>query len=593
VNLQSKKEGRMIVSLIKLWKQLNKRRRIQIFFLLVIMIICGLAELISLASVIPFLLVLTDIDKLLDIKFYFNIINFIGLTSRSQIILFITLTFISAAIVTALIRLLNLFLTGRIAALIGTDLSKRVYKRILEQSYSWHVKKNSSDLITTANQNTSFVVAVINALLQLITSLIIITSILIGLFLVTWKVALFSCLVFVSTYIVFSLTVKKKLRDNGNKLVTFYQKQLKILQEGFSAIREVIIDNLQEKFIDNYVLIDLPMRKREANNLFLKGFPRYTVEALGMVLIAATAYFLTLGDQDPNIVFSILGAFALGSQRLLPSMQSIYVSWADITTYFPGLLKVLNVLELPNKNLRSNILFSDNRVINFDSIILKDISFRYDDKKPYVFENLSLKLFKGQKIGLVGKTGCGKSTIIDLILGLLKPTKGTISINGINLNENDSFLLNQWRSMISHVPQTIYLFDSTIAENIAFGVEPALIDYDRLRYSARKANILGYIESLPNGFDSFIGERGVRISGGQRQRIGIARALYKKSQIMIFDEATSALDNSTEISVMDSISKIDKQLTLVLIAHRLSSLDKCDSIYEVNKSGLKPYISSK
>ncbi len=557
------------------------------------MIICGLAELISLASVIPFLLVLTDIDKLLDIKFYFNIINFIGLTSRSQIILFITLTFISAAIVTALIRLLNLFLTGRIAALIGTDLSKRVYKRILEQSYSWHVKKNSSDLITTANQNTSFVVAVINALLQLITSLIIITSILIGLFLVTWKVALFSCLVFVSTYIVFSLTVKKKLRDNGNKLVTFYQKQLKILQEGFSAIREVIIDNLQEKFIDNYVLIDLPMRKREANNLFLKGFPRYTVEALGMVLIAATAYFLTLGDQDPNIVFSILGAFALGSQRLLPSMQSIYVSWADITTYFPGLLKVLNVLELPNKNLRSNILFSDNRVINFDSIILKDISFRYDDKKPYVFENLSLKLFKGQKIGLVGKTGCGKSTIIDLILGLLKPTKGTISINGINLNENDSFLLNQWRSMISHVPQTIYLFDSTIAENIAFGVEPALIDYDRLRYSARKANILGYIESLPNGFDSFIGERGVRISGGQRQRIGIARALYKKSQIMIFDEATSALDNSTEISVMDSISKIDKQLTLVLIAHRLSSLDKCDSIYEVNKSGLKPYISSK
>ena len=246
------------------------------------------------------------------------------------------------------------------------------------------------------------------------------------------------------------------------------------------------------------------MRKREANNLFLKGFPRYTVEALGMVLIAATAYFLTLGDQDPNVVFSILGAFALGSQRLLPSMQSIYASWADITTYFPGLLKVLNVLELPNKNLRSNILFSDNRVINFDSIILKDISFRYDDKKPYVFENLSLKLFKGQKIGIVGKTGCGKSTIIDLILGLLKPTKGTISINGINLNENDSFLLNQWRSMISHVPQTIYLFDSTIAENIAFGVEPALIDYDRLRYSARKANILEYIESLPNVFDSFI-----------------------------------------------------------------------------------------
>ena len=557
------------------------------------MIICGLAELISLASVIPFLLVLTDLDKLLDIKFYFNIINFIGLTSRSQIILFITLTFISAAIVTALIRLLNLFLTGRIAALIGTDLSKRVYKRILEQNYSWHVKKNSSDLITTANQNVSFAVAVINALLQLITSLIIIISILIGLFLVTWKVALFSCLVFVSTYIMLSLTVRKKFRNNGNKLVTFYQKQLKILQEGFSAIREVIIDNLQEKFIDNYVLIDLPMRKREANNLFLKGFPRYTVEALGMVLIAATAYFLTLGDQDPNVVFSILGAFALGSQRLLPSMQSIYASWADITTYFPGLLKVLNVLELPNKNLRSNILFSDNRVINFDSIILKDISFRYDDKKPYVFENLSLKLFKGQKIGIVGKTGCGKSTIIDLILGLLKPTKGTISINGINLNENDSFLLNQWRSMISHVPQTIYLFDSTIAENIAFGVEPALIDYDRLRYSARKANILEYIESLPNGFDSFIGERGVRISGGQRQRIGIARALYKKSQIMIFDEATSALDNSTEISVMDSISKIDKQLTLVLIAHRLSSLDKCDSIYEVNKSGLKPYISSK
>jgi len=593
VNLQSKKEGRLLVSLIRLWKQLNKRRRIQLFFLLVIMIICGLAELISLASVIPFLLVLTDLDKLLDIKFYFNIINFIGLTSRSQIILFITLTFISAAIVTALIRLLNLFLTGRIAALIGTDLSKRVYKRILEQSYSWHVKKNSSDLITTSNQNTSFVVAIINALLQLITSLIIIISILIGLFLVTWKVALFSCLVFVSTYIVLSLTVRKKFRDNGNKLVTFYQKQLKILQEGFSAIREVIIDNLQEKFIDNYVLIDLPMRKREANNLFLKGFPRYTVEALGMVLIAATAYFLILGDQDPNVVFSILGAFALGSQRLLPSMQSIYASWADITTYFPGLLKVLNVLELPNKNLRSNILFSDNGVINFDSIILKDISFRYDDKKPYVFENLSLKLFKGQKIGIVGKTGCGKSTIIDLILGLLKPTKGTISINGINLNENDSFLLNQWRSMISHVPQTIYLFDSTIAENIAFGVEPALIDYDRLRYSARKANILEYIESLPNGFDSFIGERGVRISGGQRQRIGIARALYKKSQIMIFDEATSALDNSTEISVMDSISKIDKQLTLVLIAHRLSSLDKCDSIYEVNKSGLKPYISPK
>jgi len=353
-------------------------------------------------------------------------------------------------------------------------------------------------------------------------------------------------------------------------------RRTKILQEGLGGIRDIILDGAQEVYVSTFEDAELRRRRAMGNNDLLKSLPRIIVEAVALVFIVSLAYILTIKSGNLLPLIPLLGTFAIGSQRLMPVVNQFYMAWSSVKGAEASLADVLLLLEqrLPNEvkgDSLSTFKFKK-------SISLANIGFRYSENGPWVLQGVNLELLKGSKIGLVGYTGSGKSTLLDVLMGLLNPQVGLLAVDGVVVDSTNS---RAWQACIAHVPQYIYLADSTIAENIAFGVPAGEIDYDRIRYAAKRAQLDEFIKTCALGYETIIGERGIFLSGGQRQRIGIARALYKNASMIIFDEATNALDLETEGLIIETIEEISRDITVLMVAHRTDSLKICDVIYEV------------
>jgi ATP-binding cassette subfamily B protein len=299
------------------------------------------------------------------------------------------------------------------------------------------------------------------------------------------------------------------------------------------------------------------------------------MESLGMVLIAMLAYSSAHHSEGISQILPTLAALALGAQRLLPTLQQIYSAWANIAGSRESLAEALLLLnQTMPAYLEDSLPVQFRHAVQFDNV-----RFRYSSDGPWILDGFSLTLPKGARIGFVGRTGSGKTTTLDILMGLLSPTEGAFLVDGHPIRGRN---LVGWQRNVAHVPQNIYLADATFAENIAFGVTTENIDLERVKRAARQAHIADFIEARPDGYEGTVGERGIRLSGGQRQRIGIARALYKQATLLVFDEATSALDNETEHLVMESIQNLEAGLTILLIAHRLTTLKNCDIIIELD-----------
>ena len=323
------------------------------------------------------------------------------------------------------------------------------------------------------------------------------------------------------------------------------------------------------------------MRDAQASSLFIGGAPRYAVETLGMILIAALAYVMAQQPGGLAKTVTILGALALGAQRLLPVLQQVYSS---VVAMRAGAASVSDALDLINQPMDSALAHHSSEPLTFTrDINLRDLSFRYTTDGPWVLKDINLRIPRGERIGFIGTTGSGKSTLLDIVMGLLPATEGEVLIDDVPLQPYNQ---RAWQRRIAHVPQTIYLSDASIAENIAFGLPPEKIDHGRVRRAAQQAQVAAYIDSLADGYSTRVGERGVRLSGGQRQRIGIARALYNDAEVIILDEATSALDSQTELDVMKVIDELSTSLTVMIIAHRLSTLKRCNVIVELSRGSI-------
>lgn len=566
--------------LLAIWGFISRRRRIQLGFLFVVMLASGLAELLSLGAVLPFLAVLSDPNMISQHPLIQVLINQFGFIQQSQLLLLSTFFFGLAIVLAAIIRLMNLWLNGRMAAAVGSDLSCEAYRRTLYQPYEVHVQRNSAEVITATTTEINRTVLAMNSLLQLATSAVVTVALLTGLLLIDASVAISSALLFGSAYWVFAINARRELHLNSIKIASASTQQLKALQEGLGAIRDVLLDGTQPTYLNIYQKADRLQRQLQAKNSFIGSFPRYALEALGMVAVALLGGLLVLQRGNESNVIPLLGALALGAQRLLPALQQIYSGWALVKGYNAAIEAVLAMLRQPVTN---HVSVYDPLPLR-ESIRFENIYFHYSKERPEVLRGVDLQINFGERIGLVGTTGSGKSTMLDLLMGLLTPSSGSILVDGLDLHDLDHpHRLANWRSLIAHVPQNIFLVDSSIAENIAFGASPQDIDYDLLRQAASQAQIASFIESSPEGYDTFVGERGIRMSGGQRQRIGIARALYKQAKVLVFDEATSALDTDTEKAVMTSIEGLSKELTIIMIAHRLSTLRLCDRIIKLEK----------
>ncbi|WP_254929236.1 ABC transporter ATP-binding protein [Cyanobium sp. T1B-Tous] len=540
-----------------------------------VMLASGGAELVSLGAVLPFLAVLSDPQRLWQQPLVQDLASRLGFTASNQLLLPATLTFAAAAVLAALIRLANLWLNGRLAAEVGSDLSCEAFQRTLYQPYQKHLLSNSSTVIAGTITQITRSVAAFTALLQLITAAVVAIGLLTGLLLIDWQVALGAATLFASVYGLLAVTARRQFHMNSHRIAEAARHQIKTLQEVLGAIRDVLLDGNQAYYLQKYEQLDKPQRLLQAKNYYLASSPKFILEALGMVAIALLSGLLVLQQGSGSSVIPLVGVLALGAQRLLPALQQVYFNWSLLKGFNADLAGVLALLNQP---LPPKVSVADPLPLR-EAIRLEGVCFRYGPDPHDVLQGLDLEIRRGERIGLIGSTGSGKSTTVDVLMGLLAPTAGRVLVDGADLHDPaHPEKLDAWRAAIAHVPQSIYLADSSIAENIAFGVARQEIDMARVKQAAEQAQIASFIEGSPEGYQSFVGERGIRLSGGQRQRIGIARALYKQARVLVLDEATSALDSGTENAVMAAVEGLSNELTIVMIAHRLSTVQHCDRL---------------
>jgi ATP-binding cassette subfamily B protein len=564
--------------IVRLWGFLQPRRQSQFFFLLVFMLFASISEMVSIGAVLPFISVLVTPEKIFNNANLHPLINFFSINSPQGLLLPITLIFCVAAILTGLFRLLLLYSISRFSFSVGADFSLHAYRSTLYQPYLVHIGRNSSEIINGITGKVAMLIgSILMPILTLLSSMILLIGVIVILLLINPQIAISASLGFGALYIFTALISRRRLRENSECIAIESNKVIKALQEGLGGIRDILIDGTQETYSTIYRNADLSLRRAQAQNAFSSVSPRYIMEMLGMITIAIIAYSMAISEGGLYSALPVLGALAVGAQRLLPVLQQGYYAIATILGAEASMRDGLNLLEQTIPIQAKNDSFLP---INFvHSIRLRNISFRYPLNDAWVIKNIDLEILKGSRVGIVGSTGSGKSTLLDIVMSLLPPSEGSLEIDEHFI---DTHNYRNWQTHIAHVPQNIYLSDSSVEENIAFGINKKEIDTDRVYLAAKQAQLHDLIESWPKKYQTLVGERGIRLSGGQRQRIGIARALYKKADVIIFDEATSALDNKTERLLIETIDSLSTDLTIIIVAHRLTTLQNCDFIIELD-----------
>ena len=569
--------------LSRLWHHISPRRRVQFGILLVLMLLTSFAEIVSIGAILPFLGMLTAPEQFFKLPFTQFFLQVLNLTDLTQLLFAFTFVFIVAILLAAAMRLILLWYSTRLSFVTGADLSVNIYRRTLYQPYEVHCARNSSAIINAILSKANDVInGIIMPALTMISSTLILVTVIISLLALNPTIALF---VFGGLGIIYGSIIyltRKQLLIHGQHIASQSNNIIKSLQEGLGGIRDVLIDGSQDTYCQIYRDTDAPLRRAQGNCMFLSQSPRYGIEAFGMILIVVLAY--SIAQEAGGLIKSIpmLGALALCAQRTLPVLQQAYSSWTSIRINQASLQDTLDLLDQP---LPSYAFQLATQQLPFNhSISLKQLDFRYSQQTPYVLKQINLTIAKGSRVGIIGTTGSGKSTLLDIVMGLLQPTGGVLIIDDEIVTSVNQ---RSWQAHIAHVPQAIFLVDSTIEENIAFGVPKNQIDHRRVRQAAQQAQLTESIQKWPDKYQTYVGERGVRLSGGQRQRIGIARALYKQADVIIFDEATSALDNKTEQAVMQSIESLSKDLTILIIAHRLTTIKNCTKIIELEEGVVK------
>jgi ATP-binding cassette subfamily B protein len=564
--------------LFRLWEHFSPRRKGQFALLLILMVLVSFAEVLSLGAIVPFLAALTNPKQIFELPIAQPFIQLLGIQSEGELLLPLTLLFGFTAIVAGAMRLVLLKVSLRLSFATGADIGYSIYRKTLYQPYLTHLSRNTSEIIDGVTGKTTIVTdGIIMSALYVLSSMIMLVLMLGTLLVIAPIPSAAAFGVFGLMYFITMKVTRRKLMNNSKDITVESARVIKSLQEGLGGIRDILIDGSQDAYCQVYQKSDSILRKAYATSSFISVSPRFVTEALGMLLIALLAFVLTKQSNEINQAIPIVGALALASQRLLPVMQLAYSAWTAILRNQFSLKDTLDFLDQPLPEYANQL--PSNPIPFNKEINLKDVSFQYRENSPLILDKLSLTIPKGSRVGFIGTTGAGKSTLLDILMGLLRPSSGALEIDNQVITEANH---RAWQMHIAHVPQTIYLADSTIEENIAFGIPKHEIDHERVKRVAEQAQIAKTIEGLPQGYETFVGERGTRLSGGQRQRIGIARALYKNADVLIFDEATSALDTETEIAVMESIQNLGSHYTVLMIAHRLSTLKDCSMLVKLD-----------
>jgi ATP-binding cassette subfamily B protein len=504
----------------------------------------------------------------------------IGISTGQDLVAPIALLFVVAAVLAAMLRIIVLKVSIMLSNSTGADLSAEMFRRTIYQQYSVHIGRSSSDVISGITQKVATATSVLTAIVTVITNFIIFVAIFVALIVIDPKIASGVILIFGSLYIGISKFAKHNLTENSGIIARQQSNVVKASPEGLGAIRDSLLDGSQKIYSDSYRDRVHKLQRALGGNPFITLAPRYVMEAIALVLIGCFTFFMSHDSELVSSAMPTLGALALGAQRLLPVLQQLYGNFSLVSGSQESLLDVIELLE---QKIETHSMKAASVPITFEkSIKLSCVDYSYSPQGPLILNNLDIEITKGSTVGFVGETGSGKSTAMDIVLSLLSPRQGKLLVDDLEINNSNK---DSWQGTLSHVPQHIFLADTSIAQNIAFGVAHQDIDYQRVARTGRQAQLHEFVESLPDGYATIVGERGVKFSGGQIQRIGIARALYKNASVLILDEATSALDTKTEELVMTQISDLHPELTVIIIAHRISTLEKAEKIFEFSAGG--------
>lgn len=562
--------------LVFLFGQLPKRRKIQLCLILLLSVVSAIFEIISVSALIPFMEILSAGGPSVKSSFFGEVLEELKQFSGKDFALHLTLIFVFLSLASGILRFCLLWAQTRITHSIGADLSIIIYRKILYQPYISHIKRNSSEVISSISIKVDRLVRESLVSVLLVFSSVLMSSALISfLFYIEPVVALSSFGTFGIIYLIIILVSRKYLKRDSATINYYQNRVFKALQEGLGGVKDVIINRTQEAFVAEYRIADIPLRRAHANIAIIGGAPRFILEALGFITFAVIAYLLRSNETSTGSTTSLLALFAISALRVIPLLQQAYTGVSSIIGSRSILFDINGFLALTTYEPKKE------KKIQFKkSIRLEDVSFRFSDNGRWVLKSITVEIPQGSRVGIIGTTGSGKSTCLNILMGLLTPTHGKLMVDNEVIDfESDV----SWRKKIAYVPQDIFLSDASLSDNIALGIPTNEVDQEKVERATKLASIYNDIIKWPDGFNTRVGERGVNLSGGQKQRIGIARALYKEPEVLILDEATSALDMKTEEEVMKAIESQKSNLTIIMVAHRIDTLKNCDMIIELEK----------
>jgi len=542
-------------------------------------------QAIGVASVLPFIALIMDPDLIVENHWLNLIYETFNFKSFRTFIVFTGLTMLFLIIISNVVSTFSTWLRIKFGLVLNHRISKRLLENYLNMPYELFLNRNSADLSNRVLVEVEkLTVYYVTPILTLFTKVMVSISILVMLLIVDVWVSLAAIFLLGGTYVMLFWRINRSLSLKGTLQAEAAENRFKAVSEALGGFKEVKVSNREHYFVDNYEAHSLNLASLNVWIQVISQLPRFALEAISFGGIILFVIYLLLTQRETSNLIPLVSLFAFAGYRLMPALQEIFQS-ATIIKYTRAILYRIHsdiTQGHENESTDREKNFATIKPLKFEKqIIIKDVTYSYSkEQKPVLFQ-INMAIESNTAVAFVGPTGAGKTTLVDIILGLLKPQEGAVLVDGMPLKEEN---VKHWQRNFGYVPQNIYLSDDTITRNIAFGLPDSLIDFEAVKRSARIANIDDFInEELPGQYQTLVGERGVRLSGGQRQRIGIARALYHDPKVLVFDEATSALDGATEDTVLKALENTARLKTLIVIAHRVVTVKKCDQIYIINK----------
>ena len=556
-------------------------------FLLMMMFVMALLDMIGVVSILPFIAVLTnpeiiETNTILNKTFQVSK-DIFDVQTKQQFLIFLGFCVFVLLIISLLFKACTIYLQLRFTHMRGYSLGKRLIESYLHQPYSWFLNRHSADLAKSILSEVETVVGnAIRPTLDLIANTMVVIILISSLIIVDPKLALISSLSIGVAYSLIYKITRGFLNRIGKERVKANEMRFTTVSEAFGASKEIKVGGLESSYINQFDEPAKTYAQHTASSQVIRLMPRFGLEIIAFGGLIITILSMMMKGSNFNNILPIITLYAFAGYRIIPAIQRIYASISQLRFVSPSVDALYNEF----KNLKKYNLNYNKDFLNLNkSIKLNNISYKYPNSSKSILKNININIPARSTVGLVGATGSGKTTTVDIILSLLEANEGSLEVDGNIINKDNC---RAWQNSIGYVPQQIYLADKSIAENVAFGIEPQFIDQRAVEHATKIANLHNFvINELPNQYQTKVGERGVRLSGGQRQRIGIARALYHNPKVLILDEATSALDNLTEKVVMEAVSKLGNEITIIMIAHRLSTVKECDMIFLLENGELK------